>query len=124
MIMDQYFFNVSHEWLKNEHDDVFLLGISDYAQKALGDIVYFECTLQNKSLESGSSCAVVESVKSASDIYMPVCGEIIAINNEVVLHPEIINKSPYEDGWLIKIKIKNIADVHKLLSYTDYTNKY
>ena len=121
---NQYFFTPSHEWIKLDHDDIFYVGISDYAQKSLGDIVYVECPILNKTLTAGSIFATIESVKSVSDIYVPIAGEIIEINHQVIAHPELINSSPFVDAWLIKLKITNAADITQLLSYDKYNAQY
>ena len=92
----------SHEWIKLEDDGTVTVGISDYAQDLLGDIVFVELPEIGQQLEAEKEAAVVESVKAASDIYSPVRGEVLEINEKLLDEPEIINNSPYEDGWLFK----------------------
>ena len=109
----------SHEWIRVENDGTITVGITDHAQDALGDIVFLELPTVGKSFTAGSACAVVESVKAASDIYAPVTGEIIGTNDEAVNGPEQVNANAY-DAWLFKMKPANIADVEKLLDAAGY----
>lgn len=108
----------SHEWVRLE-GDVAVVGITDFAQDALGDVVFVELPQVGKVAEAGAAIAVVESVKTASDIYAPVAGEIIEVNNALGGKPELLNESPYGEGWLFKMKV-NPADVEGLLSARDY----
>jgi glycine cleavage system H protein len=94
----------THEWIKIEGDQA-VVGITDYAQDALGDVVYVELPNVGDSLEAGATFGAIESVKAASDLYMPVAGEITAINEAAINDPAIINGEPYGNGWLIKIKL-------------------
>jgi glycine cleavage system H protein len=109
----------SHEWIRVENDGTITVGITDHAQDALGDIVFLELPTVGKSFTAGSACAVVESVKAASDIYAPVTGEIIGANDEAANGPEQVNANAY-DAWLFKMKPANIADVEKLLDAAGY----
>ena len=115
----------SHEWVKFETDGTVLVGISDYAQEQLGDIVFIELPEIGKTYTSKEEVAVVESVKAASDIYSPISGEIIEINKNLLTSPEIVNSSPYEEGWFYKMKPSNELDFKNLLSLEQYneTNK-
>lgn len=108
----------SHEWVRRE-GDVAVVGITDFAQDALGDVVFVELPPVNKTVEAGEAIAVVESVKTASDIYAPVAGEITEVNSALADKPELLNQSPYGDGWLFKIKV-NSADLSGLLSAAEY----
>ena len=94
----------SHEWLRAEDDGLITIGISDHAQALLGDLVFVELPDVGTEFVSGDECCVVESVKAASDVYMPVSGEVVEINEALADEPEIINSSPYDSGWLFKIK--------------------
>lgn len=94
----------SHEWARIEADGTVTVGITDHAQQALGDLVYVELPELNQEVEVGAECAVVESVKAASDIFSPVNGKVVKINTALVDEPELVNKSPYLDGWLFKIQ--------------------
>ena len=115
----------SHEWVKFETDGTVLVGISDYAQEQLGDIVFIELPEIGKTFTSKEEVAVVESVKAASDIYSPISGEIIEINENLLTSPEIVNSSPYEEGWFYKMEPSNELDFKNLLSLEQYneTNK-
>jgi glycine cleavage system H protein len=94
----------SHEWLRVEDDGLITVGISDHAQELLGDLVFIELPEAGTEFVAGDECCVVESVKAASDVYMPISGEIMAINEALADEPEIINTSPYDNGWLFKVK--------------------
>jgi len=94
----------SHEWLRVEDDGLITVGISDHAQALLGDLVFVELPEAGTEFVAGDECCVVESVKAASDVYMPISGEIMVINEALADEPEIINTSPYDNGWLFKVK--------------------
>ena len=94
----------SHEWLRIEDDDLITVGITDHAQALLGDLVFVELPEVGSEFVSGDECCVVESVKAASDVYMPISGEIVEVNEALTDEPEIINNSPYDNGWLFKMR--------------------
>ena len=94
----------SHEWLRVEDDSTVTVGITDHAQELLGDLVFVELPETDAEFSAGDECCVVESVKAASDVYMPISGEIVEVNESLADEPEIINNSPYDNGWLFKIK--------------------
>jgi glycine cleavage system H protein len=110
----------SHEWLKQEADGTVTVGISDHAQEALGDIVFLELPEIGRRVKAGEECAVVESVKAASDIYAPVSGEIVARNNAAVDAPESVNQDAYA-AWLFKLKPSDPAEIGTLLDAAAYT---
>jgi len=109
----------SHEWSLLNEDGTISVGITHHAQDALGDIVFLELPKIGTALQSKQSCAVVESVKAASDIYAPVSGSVVAINDELVAQPELINSSPY-DSWFFKIAPANLDELKLLLSANSY----
>ena len=109
-----------HEWLKVDSGEA-LVGISDYAQHELGDIVFVEVETVGEILQKGESFGTIEAVKTVSDMFMPVGGEIIAFNDALTSKPEILNQDPYEAGWVIKIKINDPKEIDQLLSAADYT---
>jgi glycine cleavage system H protein len=109
-----------HEWLKTEGDEA-LVGISDYAQHELGDIVFIEVETVGEILQKGESFGTIEAVKTVSDMYMPVGGEVIAFNELLTTKPEILNQDPYGEGWVVRIKISNPEEVGQLLSAADYS---
>ena len=111
----------THEWVRTEDDGSLTVGISDHAQEALGDIVFVELPEVGASFSAAGDCAVVESVKAASDIYSPVSGEVIATNELLADTPEIINSDPYGDGWLFKLTPSAPADMDELLDADAYT---
>ena len=111
---------VSHEWARLLEDDIVEVGISDFAQEALGDVVYVELPEVGQQVTAGKECCAVESVKAASDIYPPVSGEIVAINEELDGQPELLNESPFGGGWMFKIKASNPAELDGLLSAEAY----
>jgi glycine cleavage system H protein len=110
----------SHEWVRQEEGDVYVVGITDHAQEALGDIVFVEPSEVGDELEAGDGASVVESVKAASDIYAPVGGEIVAFNEELEETPEMVNDEPYDGGWLFKIKISDATELESLLDAEAY----
>jgi len=110
----------SHEWVRVEADGTVTVGISDHAQSALGDLVFVEVPEVGRKLKAGDSFAVVESVKAASDVYSPVSGEVTAVNAALSAAPELINSSPYGDGWLMKLRPSDKAELTKLLDATAY----
>lgn len=110
----------SHEWVKNEGDGTVTIGITDHAQELLGDLVFVDMPEVGDSVEAGSECAVVESVKAASDIYSPVSGEIIAVNEALDDAPEKINDDAFGEGWIFKVKLSDTADLDGLLDAAGY----
>ncbi len=109
----------SHEWAKLD-EGVVTVGITDHAQQQLGDLTFVDLPGVEDRLEAGEECIVIESVKAASDVYAPVSGEVVAINETLVEHPEIINEDPYEQGWLIKIRVDAPDALNRLLKSCDY----
>lgn len=109
-----------HEWLRREDDGSVTVGITDHAQSALGDLVYVELPEVDQELESGGDMAVVESVKAASDVYAPISGTVLAINEELSDDPEKINADPYGDGWIVRLQPGDAIDEADLLSPNDY----
>ena len=109
----------SHEWARDD-DGVVTVGISNHAQELLGDIVYVELPQIGSSVSQKDGVAIVESVKAASDVYSPLTGEIVEINEKLSDNPEIINSSPYEDGWFFKVKPQNINELDEMLDSDAY----
>lgn len=112
-------FAESHEWARLEADGTVTVGISDHAQEALGDVVFVELTEVGKVYSAGDQAGVVESVKAASDIYSPISGEVIAINEDVGGSPELLNSDPY-GAWIFKLKPSDKAELDKLLDAAGY----
>lgn len=112
-------YTTSHEWIRTEDDGTLTVGITDHAQEALGDLVFIELPAVGRAVAQGEACAVVESVKAASDIYAPVAGTIVAANTTVVAAPETVNADAYA-CWLYKIKPSNLGDVDQLLDAAAY----
>jgi glycine cleavage system H protein len=112
----------SHEWVRVESDGTITVGISDHAQDLLGDIVFVELPEVGQSIDAESDTAIVESVKAASDIYSPLSGEVIEVNSLLEDQPEIINSSPYEDGWFFKLNPIDLGELDNLLSPEDYSD--
>lgn len=110
----------SHEWLKLNADGTAVIGITDHAQDQLGDMVYVEVPDTGRSLAAGEACAVVESVKAASDVYAPVAGEVLEGNAGLADAPESVNQDPYGSGWLLKMKVADAAAVAGLLDAASY----
>jgi glycine cleavage system H protein len=112
----------SHEWVRTD-GNVVTIGITDHAQKELTDIVFVELPDVGRTLNAGEACAVVESVKTASDIYSPVSGKVIEINKDVVGNPALANNDPYEKGWLFKVKFSDPTEVNALMTAEDYASQ-
>ena len=111
----------SHEWVKVESDGTVTVGITDHAQAALGDLVFVDTPKPGRKLAAGESCAVVESVKAASDVYAPIAGEVIEANAALASAPEALNSDPYGAGWMWKMKPANAADLDGLLDAAGYS---
>lgn len=109
-----------HEWIKIESGNVAIVGITDFAQKELGDIVYVEVETIGKALEADAIFGSVEAVKTVSDLYLPVSGTIIALNPALASSPELVNSDPYGEGWMVKIELTNPADIDTLLDASTY----
>lgn len=111
----------SHEWVHlDDEDGTALIGITDHAQEALGDLVYVELPAVGDEISQGDPCAVVESVKAASDLYAPVSGTIIAVNEDLDADPAIINSDPYDDGWLFQVELIDTAELDSLKDAEGY----
>lgn len=110
----------SHEWVKVESDGTLTVGITDHAQALMGDMVYVELPEAGRKVEANKECAVVESVKAASDVYAPVAGEVTTANSGLSDSPETVNTDPYGAGWMFKMKAANKADVNGLLDAKAY----
>lgn len=110
----------SHEWLKLESDGTATVGITDHAQTSLGDITFVQLPKVGAVLKAGESFGVVESVKAASDLYLPVAGTVVAVNTALDAAPETVNQSPYDNGWMLKLKVANPGEAGALLSADDY----
>ena len=111
----------SHEWVRVEPDGSVTIGISDHAQDLLGDIVFVELPDIGQSIDAETDAAIVESVKAASDVYSPISGEVTEVNTILEDQPEIINSSPYEDGWFFKMAPSDLGEIEDLLSPEDYS---
>ncbi len=120
-VIEGLYYTKNDEWIKVE-GDIGTVGITDYAQDKLGDIVYLEEIEKGKKIKAGETLTTIESVKAASDIYAPVSGEVIEVNSEVIKEPSIINKDPYGKGWIAKIKIENPEELKELMKAEEYSN--
>jgi glycine cleavage system H protein len=119
MYPDDYRYTKEHEWIKKENSEA-IVGITTYAQKELGDIVYVELPAVGKKIAMGEAFGSIESVKAVSEIYAPLEMEIVSVNSTVGDQPELINQDPHGKGWLVKVKLGNNADLDSLLSATEY----
>jgi glycine cleavage system H protein len=115
-------YSESHEWVSDEEEGVVKVGITDHAQEQLGDLVFVELPEEGASFGQGDACAVIESVKAASDIYTPVSGEVVAVNQAILDSPEIINNDPYGDGWLFSVKLDDSDELGGLMSADNYAD--
>ncbi|MBD3667328.1 MAG: glycine cleavage system protein GcvH [Kangiella sp.] len=113
----------SHEWIRDEGDGVVTVGITDHAQELLGDVVFVDAPEVDSEVDAEDEIAVVESVKAASDIYAPLAGTILEVNEELEDSPELINSDPYGDGWMFKMKLADAGDMDSLLSADEYADE-
>jgi glycine cleavage system H protein len=111
----------SHEWIRDEGDGTVTIGVTDHAQEALGDVVFVELPDIDAEVSAGDDAGVVESVKAASDIYAPVSGVVVAINEDLEDAPEMVNSDPYGDGWFFKLKLTDESELDDLLSADEYS---
>jgi glycine cleavage system H protein len=118
--MSKTYFTTDHEWVAVE-GDIGTVGITNYAQHALGDIVFVELPDLGKSVAKGKEIAVVESVKAASDVYSPVTGEVVAINEAVVEQPGMVNEAPEDNAWFVKIRLSNASELDGLMDHEAYS---
>lgn len=109
-----------HEWIKIENGNIAIIGITDFAQGELGDIVYFEVETIGKTLEANAIFGIVEAVKTVSDLFLPIAGKVLEMNSALENTPELVNTDPYNEGWMIKMEVSNMADVEALLSADAY----
>ncbi|RLF41883.1 MAG: glycine cleavage system protein GcvH [Thermoplasmata archaeon] len=121
-VRDNLLYTESHEWVLKK-DGVVRIGITDYAQEHLTDVVYVELPDVGDKFSKGDEIATVESVKSVSEIYAPVSGEVVEVNGKLDDEPELINNSPYDDGWLAEIRMDDESELEKLLTPSDYEKK-
>jgi glycine cleavage system H protein len=119
-VPDTYHYTREHEWLKLEDDGNITIGITDHAQEALGELVFVETPEAGSQFAAGDAIAVVESVKAASDIYCPVGGEVTAANESLADEPELVNSSPYENGWVFRLRPDNATALEELMNAEDY----
>lgn len=110
----------SHEWVLDNGDGTVTVGITDHAQEALGDVVFVELPEAGRELDAGDEFGVIESVKAASDLYAPLAGEVIEVNEALEDSPEIVNDSPYGDGWILKLQLADQGDLESLISAEAY----
>jgi len=119
-IPSQLRYTKEHEWVEQTSDGKFRVGITDFAQAALGDIVYIQLPKVGENIAQGKVCGEVESTKSVSEIYAPLSGKIVSVNSELDAAPEILNSDPYGAGWIIEVEVSESSQLDSLLSPTDY----
>nr|MDK2850155.1 glycine cleavage system protein [Candidatus Cloacimonadota bacterium] len=118
-IMDDLFYTESHEWIRID-GEIATVGISDFAQQELGDIVFVELPDVGMKVSAGEPCGSIEAVKAVEDLISPVSGKVTERNNDLEDSPDLINKSPYEDGWIMKVRLSNTDELDNLLSAVEY----
>ena len=116
---DNLKYTKDHEWIRIEGNEAYV-GVTEFAQGELGDIVFVEVETVGENLAQEEAFGTIEAVKTVSDVFMPVSGEVLEFNSKLESNPELINKDPYGDGWLIKVKLSNIDETNSLLNATDY----
>ncbi len=119
MYPKDYRYTKDHEWVKGEGDTA-TIGITEFAQKQLGDVVYVELPAVGKTLDVHQTIGVVESVKAVSDVYSPLAGEVLAVNEDLTNSPEMLNQDPHGKGWIIRLRLKNKGDWETLMTALDY----
>ncbi|MCJ7643383.1 MAG: glycine cleavage system protein GcvH [Candidatus Aminicenantes bacterium] len=119
MYPNDFRYTKEHEWIKIEGGEA-VVGVTDFAQKQLGDIIYVELPEVGKALEVHQAVGVIESVKSVSDVYSPVAGEVVAVNEELNKAADLVNKDPHGKGWIVRLKVKDKAAVEALMTASDY----
>ncbi len=119
MYPEDYFYTKDHEWIKIEGAEA-VMGITDFAQKQLGDVVFVELPEVGTELGFHQSLGVVESVKAVSDIYSPISGEVVAVNESLNDSPELVNEDPHGEGWIVRLKVKDAGEQEKLMSVDEY----
>ncbi|WP_251978040.1 glycine cleavage system protein GcvH [Salinicola avicenniae] len=119
-IPDNLFYTDSHEWVQDNGDGTVTVGITDHAQEALGDVVFVELPEAGRELDAGDEFGVIESVKAASDLYAPLAGEIVEVNETLEDTPETVNDSPYGEGWILKLQLADQGDLESLMSADAY----
>jgi len=117
--MSEIQFTKEHEWILMK-DNIGLVGITDFAQKQLGDIVSVELPRVGNEFKQNDAMAIIDSVKASSDIYCPLDGKVVAINEELLQNPELVNKSPFESGWIVKLEPSNISQLENLMTEEEY----
>ena len=117
---DNLRYTKDHEWIRIEKDNIAVIGITDFAQKELGDIVYVEVETVGQTLAAEVVFGTVEAVKTVSDLYLPIDGEILELNPALAGSPELVNTDPYGDGWMVKLKVSNLSDLDKLMDAKAY----
>lgn len=120
-IPNELYYTDSHEWIRVE-DDIATIGITDFAQHELGDIVFVELPDVGMKVSSGEPCGSIEAVKAVEDLLSPLSGKVVESNGDLEDSPDLINKSPYEDGWIMKVRISNMDELENLLSAVEYKN--
>ena len=118
-------FLASHEWIRLGDDNIVVVGISDHAQEQLGDVVFVELPSIGDEVLSGDEAAVVESVKAASEVYSPFTGEVVGVNEALEDNPELVNSSPYDDGWFFKLKVsdENLENISSFMNVENYLSR-
>ncbi|MDW8076383.1 MAG: glycine cleavage system protein GcvH [Nitrososphaerota archaeon] len=119
-IPEDLIYSKDHLWIKIIKKKVAMVGITDYAQKKLRDIMYLELPSINQKLKQGDTLCTIESVKAVSEVYSPITGKVVEVNSNLVDKPELINDSPYEDGWIVKIEISDPNELEKLMDAEEY----
>jgi len=119
MYSDKNYYTKDHEWVKIEGDEC-TIGITDFAQKQLGDVVYVEMPDIGTQLEVHQSIGVIESVKAVSDVYSPLSGEVTAVNEDLNDSPELVNEDPHEKGWILRLKMKDESEIQNLMKVSEY----
>ena len=119
-VPDDLHYTKEHEWVQIDSDHIATIGITDFAQESLGDITFVQLPRENEEIKKNDPFGVVESVKAVSDLYAPVTGRVVEVNQPLLNAPELLNEDPFHDGWLIKVEVKDESEVSDLMSADEY----
>jgi glycine cleavage system H protein len=120
MIPDNHLFTEEHEWLSLHDDGTATIGVSDFAQEQLGEVVFVELPEVGEKVVAGDEFGSIESVKASTELYCPISGEVVEVNSTLAENPEFVNESPYDDGWMIKVKLEDLSETHGLMDSEAY----
>ena len=120
MSQNEIRYSKEHEWVKSKEEGLVFVGVTEFAQEQMGDVVFVEMDAVGTSCDQFTKVGEIESVKAVSDLYTPICGEIVETNQELINNPELVNNDPLNGGWMLKIKVADIQEIHNLMTEEEY----